>query len=608
MQVVIGGFARHAPILARLLNEHAAGVKATYYPTTHCALIRAAARAAFADAVIFFGGPRPQELLQAICNVRARPAILVWAGSDVLEIAQRPRELEALRLSGVAHWATAQNLVAELGDLGIHARYVNVVATCVPDTPARMPARFSVLTYLPRPRRDFYGQQAVWEAAHELADVRFTAVGAGAPETAAPPNVEYVGDVTDMHERIDSSCVVFRMTRHDGLPRGIVDALARGRHAIWTYELPGVIRASSHQQAIEALHRLRDAHGKNELGWNRAGIEYVAAYHDPSDVAKGIIEALGQELERATSHRKSPSGTAAYRLAISGDEMLSARVAANCAKYCPRVSPVVLGAHSRSELALSILTLLRSNAWYTIGDPRQPRAFELAARLSRKARIIHWIGRDVAVLRQNGRLIGTLKSGRYRHVAQTEGLASDLRALGLRVQVLPVAAALAPRDVRPLPAQFTIFLYLSCDRPLISDRRQFERLMCALSGQPVHYIIVGGGSIDVPAGISAESIPWQPDLGPIYDKATVVVRFTQPDSVSMMVIEALLHGRHVICSEDLPYVIRANGSGDLEKAVRVLLARHLLGKLTPRTDAARAMRAQYAPQRCLDSLIAGVCV
>ena len=88
-----------------------------------------------------------------------------------------------------------------------------------------MPPNFTVLPYLPAPRREFYGQRHIWEAATALPDVRFLAVGRGERERNAPPNVQYLRQVGDMDTWIDASSVLLRITPHDGLSLGVVEAL-----------------------------------------------------------------------------------------------------------------------------------------------------------------------------------------------------------------------------------------------------------------------------------------------------------------------------------------------------------------------------------------------
>lgn len=86
----------------------------------------------------------------------------------------------------------------------------------------------------------------------------------------------------------------------------------------------------------------------------------------------------------------------------------------------------------------------------------------------------------------------------------------------------------------------------------------------------------------------------------------MLVRFTPPDYTSSMVIEALLYGRYVLSASEFPFVTKVRTFAEMECEVRLLLQRHRAGTLAPAADAARAMQAQYSPDRCL-SLLAEAC-
>jgi hypothetical protein len=595
--LVVTGFYRHARYLARLLNTNLHDVRAMAYDEcSRPSLLRAAAHALVAQASITIGGEEPKAAVRAICEARRRPAIHVWAGSDVLTMSQSPARVETVRLLNLVHWCVAPHLATELAALGIQARYVLVASAPVPQTIAPMPADFTVLTYLPEPRRKFYGQDGVWDAARAFPHARFIVVGPGGAEPGAPANVHYVGEQADMDARIDAACVFLRLPQHDGLSLGVIEALARGRHVIWNYQLPGVTTVQSTDEAIAQLGRLNDAHRSGALAINHAGIAYAAAYHNPRSVAEGISDEIADAI--ASAGRAHDADCAQRRIAVSGLPVFSTRVAANCRAYGNGFAPSVLRTDTRSETAVSLLTLLKSKAWYSIGQPC-PRGLELAAYAARKRRIVHWFGNDVAALNAHPRLARRYRSARFVHLAQDADVARKLDTLGLCATVACVPALPRIDVIRPLPERFTVLLYLPADRPEIYGRHQYERLMRALTGEAVQYIIVGGGTIAVPSGVRAEQIGWRHDLSDIYERSSVLARFTQTDSFSAMVVEALLHGRHVLWSNDFPYVTRLANFHDLEKNVRSLLQLHESGRLTPTYDAAFAMRTQYSPDECL---------
>lgn len=600
VSIVLTGFLRHARYLERLLNTHVTGVHALAYDEcSRISLLRAAGSALIADASVTFGGHEPKALIRAICETRGRPVIHIWAGSDVLTIARSPMHVEAVRLLNISHWACAENLVPELAALGISARYVPLASAAVPSEIAAMPSEFRVLTYLPEPRRDFYGQRAIWKAAQALPNVRFIAVGAGRPQPEAPPNVEYTGEVHDMEARLDAASVLIRFTEHDGLSLGVIEALSRGRHVLWTHDLPGVTMVRSPDGVITELQRFLALHERGVLDINRAGVEYAAAFHEPRRIAQNVFANIVGAIEAAgaDSGKQRP-----MRLAISGSPNFSARVAANAHKYGEHVVPTVLRTQSKSDAAVSLAALLRSHVWYSIGPPALPQPFEVAARACRKRSVIHWLGNDVDSLAATPGMIRKYRSTRFLHLAQDASVAQRLRGLGLRASVTCVPALARVESIHPFPDRFTLLLYVPAEHSELYGRHQYERLMRALRGADIHYIIVGGGTINVPEGVSAELLGWRHDLGDIYDRSTALARFTQTDSFSAMIVEALLHGRYVLWSNDFPYAARLRNFHDLEDTVRSLLALHERGTLAPRLDAALAMSELYSPEDCFQKL------
>lgn len=599
--ILVTGFVRQARYLAALLNANVSDARAAVYDDRRTSLVLAAARAFRADAAVNFGGPEPKALLRAICEARGRPTIHIWAGTDVLKVARSPAHIERLRLLGIAHWAVSPQLVSELAEMGIDARCVTLASARVPQMLPALPKEFIILTYLPQPRRDFYGQRAVCEAARAMPDVRFIAIGRGTPDAAAPSNVEYVGEVSNVEQYIDAASVLVRMTQHDGLSQNVVEALARGRHVIWTYPYPGVLQACSQDELVEHLQHLRRAHESGALAVNHAGAEYAAAHHNPAAVAGALYGDIVREIE---CMRSAATQTHAKTIAISGAPAFSARIALNWRSYNTDVVPKLLSTHTNSDIGLSIITLLRSQAWYSIGEPAAPRMLEFAALASRKRRIVHWLGNDVQTLAESPERVRRYRSARYVHLAQDAEVARTLGRLGLHAAVVSLPALAHVEPVPPLPERFTLLLYVPANHSQLYGRHQYERLMRVMLEENLHYIIVGGGTIEIPAGVSAEQFGWVHDLRPLYERSTVLVRFTQTDSLSAMVIEALLHGRHVLWSNEFPHTTHIRDFHDLEGAVRSLLSLHRSAVLRPQYDAAVTMSKLYSPEASIKNFTA----
>ncbi len=272
-----------------------------------------------------------------------------------------------------------------------------------------------------------------------MPDARFVVVGKGDPESNAPLNVEYHGEVQDIYAYIDAASVLLRVPEHDGLSVMVIEALARGRHVVWKHAYPGVRHARSGGEAVDALLQLHDAHNARTLLLNAAGVQCAAQAHDPARIAAGIDDALDAAVVAAqqTATRRRRAG----HVVISGQQAFSARVAANCRYYSAQCSAGVLKTGTTADIVVSVFEVLTAGCWYSIAEPTAQRILELAALVSRKRRVLHWLGDDVERLAANDRLRRQCRSNRYKHLAQNEEIAGRLFRLGLASRVIPVAAA-----------------------------------------------------------------------------------------------------------------------------------------------------------------------
>jgi hypothetical protein len=226
-----------------------------------------------------------------------------WLGSDVLDTIDEARAGTLRRTALLStrndlHLADAPWLVSELESVGIHAVTAHVpVPHRAPSSPPPLPAEFSVLTYLAANRFEFYGGEAILEAARRLPDVHFDVVGAtGAPNRQSPPNVRWHGWVTDMPRYYAATTVVLRIPSHDGLGETVVEGLLNARHVLYTHEVPFVrtVWPATPETLVAALAALRDDHVAERLEPNLAGRAYALEAFDEARLA-GQLAALVRE-------------------------------------------------------------------------------------------------------------------------------------------------------------------------------------------------------------------------------------------------------------------------------------------------------------------------
>lgn len=225
--------------------------------------------------------------------------VLHWLGTDVTDALRyfqaHPNHTSLLRR--MTHWTFSPWLAEELSVLGVKAHFMPFpqakAARGLQSAPPPLPERFSVVTYIRDERPLFYGWQKVLALAHVFPDIPVQVLGTrGQFATETPPNVEFCGWIDDPLPVLETNTVLVRMTEHDGLSGLVVEALALGRHVVWTYHLPGVHQVRDEAQLIAEIQRLYQAHQRGELSLNLEGREYVATQLHPQRAVEHIAKEL----------------------------------------------------------------------------------------------------------------------------------------------------------------------------------------------------------------------------------------------------------------------------------------------------------------------------
>lgn len=593
-RAVVVGLDYHAKFLAGLLNGESDRWRLRAYNSSRWGTLRALLALRKADALICFGGPAPNAALAIAARRRNLPVLVIWAGSDVIKAQSDPFDLEVIKQEGFVNLAVAPWLVDELQSLGISATYVPVAGMASGGPVKPFPKTFRVLTYLPEPRRDFYGAALVYEVARAMPQVQFSVVGAGGRSPEAPQNVEFCGLVNDMQDRIDGATVLLRMPEHDGTSMLVLEALSRARHVVWNYRFPHVRTAEDAQSVLAELTQLYSAHADGELELNHEGRAFVLERFSRADIA-GEIENV---LEAAVRARPRNAVAPTRRVAISGLGLFCGEVAQNAQRTAPEWEPRILRTSSRLDVLASIYQLALCDVWYSIGSPITDRWVHLAARLLRKPRVIHWVGSDIAGLCDQPALRPLLSGPNVMHLAEVEWTAAQLRSLGFDPRIAPLPPRHATGSAQPLPEQFTIMLYVPRTRSDFYGRRSFEQLMQRLQDKPIRYVIVGGGTLTAPPGVEVENLGWRDNLNDVYSRVSALIRYTPRDGLSLMVLEALSFGRHVLWTQEFAFTHQIHSYHDMEREIRNLYAAHERGELLPQTAGSEMVRTRYAADVC----------
>lgn len=225
--------------------------------------------------------------------LRKKKVVVFWCGSDVLfaqnQFAQR-KSVDPW-IAEKVHWAGAPWLAEEVHAMGLPCEYVPItwVRPVAQSTP--LPQKFSVLCYAPTADRfELYGIDQVLEVARAMPAVGFTLVGLlPGQRLSVPDNVQPHEWTADMTRFYQNATVLWRPTRHDGMSFMALEALAHGRHVIWSYPSPGVVQSREAKTARTELERLLDLHRHGRLALNQAGSDFVEKNFSPNVIRNGML-------------------------------------------------------------------------------------------------------------------------------------------------------------------------------------------------------------------------------------------------------------------------------------------------------------------------------
>lgn len=225
-----------------------------------------------------------------------------------------------------------------------------------------------------------------------------------------------------------------------------------------------------------------------------------------------------------------------------------------------------------------------------------------------------WLGTDVGNTVAAHRA-GTLRRGPFLaarddlHLAVAPWLASELESVGLPATtvLLPPPQA-APSVAPPLPAAFTVLSYVPAVRFAYYGGPTL--LEVARRMPDVRFDVLGSrGEAARPATANVRWRGWVEDVTRAYAEATAVVRIPEHDGFGNTVIEGLQHARHVVYTQDVPFIRRVRpGSVDaLAGVLGELRDAHATGQLALNLAGREYALGEFDPGRLTERLASLVC-
>jgi hypothetical protein len=257
------------------------------------------------DLAYCWGGRLSMGRFLAVAKLlQKKNVIQFWCGSDTLSAR---REYDAGRVdpwvAETIHWAGAPWLADEIRAMGFSCEFVPSTWVQPPELLPPMPKKFSVLAHLPSASRvELYGIDHLFEVARRLPKIDFHVVGILPGETLpAPRNVTVHGRYPSMYPFFQECSVFWRPARHDGLAFVSLEALAHGRHVLWSYPFTGCTLAADARSGYQEIQRLYDLHCRGELSVNQLGAEYIHKNFRPSVIRDGILARWQRIIESSAS-------------------------------------------------------------------------------------------------------------------------------------------------------------------------------------------------------------------------------------------------------------------------------------------------------------------
>ena len=319
----------------------------------------------FVDALLQFGGPAPDALIAAATRRRNKPVAVAWAGSDVVELSSDPAEAARIRCRPFRHVACSSSLAEELCNLGIPATELRLVVAEPPAARVPLPERFTVLAYCPGNTEHLYGVDVIIDVARRLPHVHFDIIG-GCRPAGVIENVTYHGWMEDIVPAIDGATVILRPTRHDGMPLMVLEALARGRHVIWSRRLEGAITASTAGEIAPIIAAMDCSHRQKILQLNERGVRAVTESFSPEAVTREVERFLDELVNGAETKYASYAAVSRRKAVVSGNPAEVAAFLERMAVKAPQWDIHPLIGKSRSERVDDALAMLACERWFSL--------------------------------------------------------------------------------------------------------------------------------------------------------------------------------------------------------------------------------------------------
>lgn len=300
MKVIVVGLPLFAKRLAKSLGNFDKSNSYTWLNTYYSKIDKLKARFLIprAECIISINGSIETSKVFDLALNRKIPLIMIWVGTDVITAtaAFKSGKYRKDYIENAVHFCEVNWIQDELKAIGINADIVNFASfdkTFQLMNPISQ--KFTVLTYIPNQRSEFYGPNLFLNVARSFPEINFIIAGTKAEEyQPLPENVKALGWVEDMDSLYADVHLCVRIPEHDGLSTFILESLARGKDVIYKYPFDYCLQAGNEMEFKSVLQSRYSLFINGLWESNRSGAEFIANEFNSTQILgelkKRIIE------------------------------------------------------------------------------------------------------------------------------------------------------------------------------------------------------------------------------------------------------------------------------------------------------------------------------
>ncbi|NME35810.1 MULTISPECIES: glycosyltransferase [Fusobacterium] len=223
----------------------------------------------------YIGVLNKKNLLYLIIGKCLRKKVIChWIGSDVLVALKNPKKALFMQRFIDMNLSGSEILKKELESIGIKSIEEHIILNDINYKTLKMPEEHSVLVYLPTNKEDFYGEEYIKKLSKEFLKIKFYVVAnENKDKFKEYPNIINLGKVSieEMEKIYKKISILIRMVEHDGLSLMLMEALAKGKEVIYSYDFPYTYKSNDYKSLKENFVNII----KNKPTENIKGAKYI---------------------------------------------------------------------------------------------------------------------------------------------------------------------------------------------------------------------------------------------------------------------------------------------------------------------------------------------